>query len=101
MSVIMSLRIPIDPDRFEEVVQGTTERLEGIIVKARRAGVIHHQFCAGDGEVMVIDEWPDEASFRGFFEEAAAEIVPMFAEAGMEGRPEPEVWRVIETSDRV
>ncbi len=101
MSVIMSLRVPIDPDRFEQVVREAPERLEAIIAKARQAGAIHHQFCAGDGEVIVVDEWPDEASFRAFFEESAADIVPMFAEAGMEARPEPEIWRVLDTPDRI
>lgn len=101
MSVTMCLRMPIDPDRFERVVQGSPERLEGIVSKARQAGLIHHAFCAGDGQVMVLDEWPDEASFRDFFEQMAGEIVPMFAEAGMEGRPDPEIWRVMETPDRI
>ena len=101
MSVIMCLRIPIDPNRFEDVAQKSSTRLDGIFAKAQAAGVMHHTFCAGDGEVIVLDEWPDEASFTAFFEASSEEIVSMFAEAGMESRPEPQFWRVIDTADRV
>jgi hypothetical protein len=102
MSVMISLRMAIDPDRFEEVVGNDPPRLERISQRAREAGCISHAFYANaaGGELLVVDEWPDADSFMGFFEGSMDEIVPMMTEAGMTERPTPTVWRQLDTPDR-
>ena len=102
MSVIMSLRMAIDPDRFEEVISNDPGRLERISQRARDAGCLSHAFYgnADGGELLVVDEWPDKESFTGFFEGSMDEIVPMMTEAGMTERPTPVFWRQLDTPDR-
>ncbi len=102
MSVIMALRMAIDPDRFEEVIAKDPARLERISQRARDAGCMSHAFYANaaGGELLVVDEWPDTESFMGFFEGTSDEIVPLMTEAGMTERPTPVFWRQLDTPDR-
>lgn len=102
MSVIMSLRMAIDPDRFEEVISNDPGRLERISQRARDAGCLSHAFYgnADGGELLVVDEWPDKESFMGFFEGSMDQIVPLMTDAGMTERPTPVFWRQLDTPDR-
>jgi hypothetical protein len=102
MSVMMSLRIAIDPERFEEVSRNNPERLARVSQKARDEGCISHAFYgnAAGGELLVVDEWPDTDSFNRFFEGSMDEIVPMMTEAGMTERPTPLFWRQLDTPDQ-
>jgi hypothetical protein len=50
---------------------------------------------------MVVDEWPDAASFQEFFSSMESEIGPFMQEAGITDRPEVTVWRKLETGDEV
>jgi hypothetical protein len=49
----------------------------------------------------VVDEWPDEQSFRSFFSAAAGDIEPMMGAAGVTSEPEVTFWRKLETNDEV
>jgi hypothetical protein len=101
MSVMMGLRVAADPARVEEVLNADPERLKGIAHRARDAGCIHHAFYANEagGEVLVVDEWPDAASFMRFFE-GGPDIAELMAEAGVTERPTPVFWRELDTPDR-
>ena len=102
MSVIMTLRVKADPKKFESVAGGDRERIEGIIEKAKAAGLIAHRFYGSDdGQVMVIDEWPDAQSFQGFFESTQDQIGPMMEEAGVQSEPEITFWTKLEIGDDV
>ena len=102
MSVMMGLRINADPARVEEALNSDPERLMRIAQRARDAGCIHHRFFANEagGEVLIVDEWPDAASFLRFFEESAPDVGPMMAEAGVTERPTPVFWRELDTPDK-
>lgn len=100
MSVMMGLRLTVDPGRFQQTASEQAERLSGIVEQAKQRGAIHHAFYAGDGEVMVVDEWPDEQSFLGFFEAQGAEIGQLMSGAGVSNQPQPTFWRLMETPDR-
>ncbi len=50
---------------------------------------------------MVIDEWPDAASFQAFFSSIESVIGPLMQEAGITDRPEVTFWRKLETGDDV
>ena len=102
MSVMMGLRMAIDPARFAEVVAEDPDRVVRIAEKGRQAGAIHHAFYANTagGEVLVVDEWPDAESFLKFFEDTQGEIGPLMASAGMTERPTPVFWEQMDTPDK-
>lgn len=101
MSVMMGLRITVDPQRFEEVANGNTERLMTISDRARQAGATAHRFYASEAgdEVLVVDEWPDADSFLQFFSNSP-EIGEMMSEAGVTSQPQPLFWRELDTPDK-
>jgi quinol monooxygenase YgiN len=73
VSVIMTLRVSGNPDKLEQFAQANPEMISGISSRAQAAGAIAHRFYGSDGQIMVIDEWPDAASFHAFFEAEQAE----------------------------
>jgi heme-degrading monooxygenase HmoA len=101
MSVMMGMRVVVDPARFEEVVNSNRERLMEISERGRQAGAIHHRFFANEagGEILIVDEWPDAESFQRFFE-SSPDIGEMMGEAGVTEQPTPVFWRELETPDR-
>jgi hypothetical protein len=101
MSVMMSLRFEVDPERFEQTVNGNVDELMAIVEQAKQRGLIHHAFYASDGQVMAVDEWPDEQSFLGFFEAAGPQIGEMMGKAGVSNQPQPTFWRLLDTPDKV
>jgi hypothetical protein len=99
MSVMMGLRIKVDPARFLEVVNGNAERLVGISDRAKTMGCLAHRFYGGDGEVLVVDEWESSEQFLEFFG-STPEVGEMMGEAGMTERPTPLFWSELDTPDR-
>jgi len=99
MSVIVIGRFKADPDRMEQLFATHRKTLVDISADGRSKGAIHHQFGAADGEVVIVDEWPDEASFRAFFE-GQQEIPKIMAEVGVTAPPSFEVFRQMDSPDR-
>ena len=100
MSVIMTFRVAGDPDKLEQLAAEKRDVLRGISERAKAAGVIAHRFYGADGQIMVVDEWPDPESFHRFFEAEQAEIGPMMEQVAT-GEPEITFWRKLETGDEV
>jgi hypothetical protein len=100
MSVIVMLRVPGDPDTFERYSNDNRELMLRIVQSAKDEGLIHHQFAAGDGEIVVIDEWPDEAAFQRFFE-GQPDIPRLMQEGGATGAPQISFHRKLTTPDVV
>jgi heme-degrading monooxygenase HmoA len=102
MSVIMSLRAKGDPGKLEERAAANPDGMRAIADQAKQHGLIAHRFYGSeDGEIMVLDEWPDAESFQAFFEQARSEIEPMMQDAGVTSDPEVKFWRSLETHDAV
>jgi heme-degrading monooxygenase HmoA len=99
MSVMMGLRLMVDPARFEAVAREKQELMNAIAARGKEMGAIHHMFLAGDSEVMVADEWPSEEAFQAFFEEQGEKISALMAEAEVGNEPQPVFWRPLDTSD--
>jgi heme-degrading monooxygenase HmoA len=101
MSVMMGLRVTVDPARFEEVITANRERLIEISERGKEHGAIHHRFFANEagGEILVVDEWPDAAAFQAFFD-SSPDIGEMFGQAGVTGAPEIKFWRELDTPDK-
>ncbi len=100
MSVMMGMVIEADPARFEQTAKDNAELINSISARAKEAGAISHQFFAGKDSVLVVDEWPDEASFLGFFESAGPDIGALMGQAGVTTQPTPNFWRPLDTSDK-
>jgi hypothetical protein len=98
MSVIMMLRVKADAGAFERYAQENPDVLSGIIEDAKSRGAIHHVFAADGDDVLAIDEWPDEASFQGFFE-SQQDIPKVMEGVGAQGEPDVKFMQVLETGD--
>ena len=98
MSVFMILRVQGDPDVLERYANDNAEMMQRIAEAGKAAGAIRHAFGGGDGEVIVIDEWPDEASFQRFFD-TQAEIPRLMQEGGATGAPQISFYRKLDTGD--
>lgn len=102
MSVIMTLQMDGDPGRLEAYAAENKEAIGGIADRAKEHGLIAHRFYGSDdGQIMVVDEWPDPESFQRFFDEMAPQIGPMFEAVGITEEPRPTFWRKLETHDDV
>lgn len=100
MSVIMALVVNGDPQKLEEHAASDPDAMQTILESAKSHGLIAHRFYGSeDGQIMVVDEWPDEQSFRSFFEENSGKLGPMFEAAGVTSEPEPRFWRKLESHD--
>jgi hypothetical protein len=99
MSVIVTLWLQGDPRKLEEFAAGNPNEMREILESAKGHGLIAHRFYGSAGQVMVIDEWPDEKSFQAFFEENRERIAPMMVAAGAQGEPGVNFWHKLETHD--
>ena len=100
MSVIMTLRVSGDPEKLEQLAAENGDMIRGISERGKAAGVIAHRFYGSEGQIMVVDEWPDAASFHAFFEAEQEAIGPMMAQVAT-GEPEITFWRKLETGDDI
>jgi quinol monooxygenase YgiN len=100
MSVIMTLRVSGDPDKLERLAAEQADVIRGISERARAAGAIAHRFYGSEGQIMVVDEWPDPESFQRFFEAEQEAIGPLMEQVAT-SEPEITFWRKLETGDDV
>jgi hypothetical protein len=102
MSVIMTLRVQGDPKELERRADANPDAIRSISDRAKKHGLIAHRFYGSeDGQIMVIDEWPDPGSFQAFFEETRSEIEPLMRDVGATAAPEVTFWRKLESHDEV
>jgi quinol monooxygenase YgiN len=100
MSVIMTLLISGDPDKLERLAAEQGDVIRGISERAKGHGLIAHRFYGSEGQIMVVDEWPDPESFHAFFQAEQATIGPMMEQVAT-SEPEITFWRKLETGDDV
>ena len=99
MSVIMTMRAKGDVGAFEKYASAHSDELVRIANAGKKMGAKHHMFAAADGEIVVIDEWPDAETFQGFFTSQQSEIAKIMAAAGVQGQPEITFSRKLDTAD--
>jgi hypothetical protein len=99
MSVIMMLWMQGDPAAVEQYAADNPGKLEAIRDHAVEHGLIAHRFYGTDGQILVVDEWPDEESFHGFFSHVQDEVGPIMQAAGVTSEPKPVFWRKLEAGD--
>jgi hypothetical protein len=101
MSVIMTLRVKGDPEKLESIAADDPRRMRDIADRAEAHGAIAHRFYGGEGQILVIDEWPDAESFQAFYEESTSEIERLMGDAGVTSEPEVNFWRKLESHDEI
>ena len=102
MSVIMTLRVRGDSKKLEEQAAADPGGIRAIAEEARKEGLTAHRFYGSDdGQIMVVDEWPDQAAFQRFFDANQHRIGPLMASAGVTDEPELTFWRKLDTHDDV
>lgn len=99
MSVIMTAWVQGDPRAGEEFAAANRDEMQSVLESAKSHGLIAHRFYGSEGQIMVIDEWPDEQSFQSFFEENRDRIQPMFQAAGATSEPGINFWHKLDTGD--
>ena len=72
--------------------------LRGISEKARALGCMSHRFAAGQGNLLVIDEWGSAEQFQQFFADPA--IAAVMQESGIQGEPNISALEPLDTADR-
>jgi hypothetical protein len=90
-----------DPKLVEEYASANAEAMQSITDSAKSHGLIAHRFYGTDGQVLVIDEWPDGDSFNAFFQENGDRIGPIMQAAGAQGPPDVNVWQKLNTGDDI
>ena len=102
MSVMVTVSVKADGRKLEEWAGANHEHMAGIVETAKQHGAMAHRFYGDDnGNVMVLDEWPDAESFQTFFHETMDRIGPMMAAAGAQGEPQVAIWRELDTHDKL
>lgn len=99
MSVIMTGWVKGDPEKLEQWAADNQETMQQVLASAKEHGLIAHRFYGSEGQIMVIDEWPDSGSFERFFQANQAQIGPMFEAAGAQDEPGFNFWRTLDTHD--
>jgi copper homeostasis protein CutC len=95
MSVLMILRVSGDPKAVEATDQAV---FQTVIERAQALGATKHRFFTNGSEVLVVDEWPDQASFQQFFD-SSPEIPEIMAAAGVTAPPVIEFWDRMSVDD--
>jgi len=98
MAVCVIVRLKVDPIRMKTLFAERADELRTVRAEAQRAGAVHHFFAAGDGAVIIVDEWDSAASFEKFFDNPT--IGGFMAETGVEGPPEVAVYELLDSPDR-
>ena len=101
MSVLVTVRVLGDTDQFRSFVsdERNADRLNSIADDAKGRGAIHHRFSAGDGFVLVVDEWESPQAFQQFFE-GNEDVESVIRDSGGQGEPEITVAEALETPDQ-
>lgn len=100
MSVLMTLRVKGDRKKFEALYKGDPNTFAKVADKAKTMGATYHRFYATDDEILVVDIWPDEATFQSFFG-STPEIPALMADAGVTTQPSITSWHELDLGDSI
>ena len=98
MSVIVVARLHADPAKVEALFKSHKSDFEAIAADAKKAGALHHQFLAGEGVTVIVDEWTTAEAFQTFF--ADPRIASLMQEAGVAEAPQILIYEQMDSPDR-
>ena len=96
MSVIVIIKVPGDVAKARATFEAQSDFLNRTSQRGQAAGALHHKFAAGEGEIVVVDEWSSREAFEQFF--ADPSIAEFMADAGASGPPVVEFYEALETA---
>jgi hypothetical protein len=96
----MTMVLDGDGANLERFAAENPDQIKAIRDHAVEHGLIGHRFYASEGQIMVVDEWPDAESFLSFFGHVEGEVAAMMEAVGVTGRPQPMFWRELESHDK-
>jgi hypothetical protein len=101
MGAIVIIRFPVsNVAKAIEGIHGQAEFLEEITESTKAGGLHRHQFAAGDGELVVIDEWETAQQFQSFFD-GNPKIAEVMSSIGMTGPPVVTVYESMDAPGTV
>lgn len=98
MSVIVIGRFKADPANLKKVFAERAADFKAVSEEAKGVGAVHHRFAAGDGEVLILDEWNNAESFHKFFG-GNTTIAEIMQAAGVQGPPEFQIYEALDSPD--
>jgi len=81
-------------------LQANAALLEEITEDTKGGGIIHHTFVAGEGELVVIDEWKTAEQFQSFFE-GNAKVAKVTEIIGVTGPPTVSIYNEVDAPGKV
>jgi hypothetical protein len=100
MTTLMLLRVKGDGAKLERYAAQNPDVIKAISGRGAERGALRHRFFATADEILVVDEWPDQQSFQGFFDDSP-EIQEMMAAVGATSPPEVVFARELATGDAI
>jgi hypothetical protein len=101
MSVTVIAHFPVaDIEKAIAGLQSNGALLEEITGDTKTGGLIHHTFVAGDGELVVIDEWDTAEHFQSFFD-GNAKVAKVMESVGVTGPPAIAIYNEVEAAGKV
>jgi heme-degrading monooxygenase HmoA len=99
MSVTVIVRMKADPANLKKLFESNRNDFVETSAAGRKAGATHHHFAAGDGEVVIVDEWDTAESFQAFFNNTPV-IAELMKAGGVQGEPEISIFETLDSPDR-
>jgi hypothetical protein len=101
MSVTVIAHFPVaDVEKAKAGLQANAALLEEITVDTKAGGLIHHTFVAGEGELVVIDEWKTAEQFQSFFG-GNAKVAKVMESIGVTGPPVVAIYNEVDAPGKV
>jgi hypothetical protein len=101
MSVVVTIHFPVsDVAKAIEGLHSNGTFLEEISASTKDAGLIHHRFLSGEGEIVVIDEWETADQFQSFFD-GNPKVAQVMSSLGMTGAPDIAIFGSIDAPGTV
>jgi hypothetical protein len=98
MSVIVVARFSVpDVSKAISALGDHAALLEEISEDAKGLGAIHHKFLAGEGELLVVDEWGAAEQFEKFFA-GNTKVEKITSAAGVQGPPDVSVFAPVDAA---
>ena len=98
MSVIVIGRFKADPADLKKAFAERAADFKAASEEAKGVGALHHRFAAGDGEVIIVDEWNSADEFQRFFG-GNTTIAGIMQAAGVQGPPEFSFYEALDSPD--
>ena len=101
MSVTIIARFPVvDIEKAVAALPAHAALLEEVTEDTKTGGIIHPPFVAGEGELVVIDEWETAEQFQSFFE-GNAKVAKITELAGVTGPPTVAIYNQVEAAGQM